>query len=122
MAEDKSFTINDRRGTGDGEKGAGKASAPANAEAGKRKTPPAINFSTFVLSLSTSAAMNLGGYTDPVSGLIPRNLELAKQSIDILGILAEKTKGNLDADESHLLDSVLYELRMRYIDEIKKGA
>ncbi len=116
MAEDNSFTINDRRGT------AGREVPPPNAETGKRNAAPAINFSTFILSLSTSAAMNMGGYTDPVSGLIPRNLELAKQSIDILGILAEKTKGNLDADESHLLDSVLYELRMRYIDEIKKGA
>lgn len=120
MAEDKSFTINDRRGTSGAEKTAEKE-APAP-ETGKRNPPPAINFSTFVLSLSTSAAMNLGGYTDPVSGLIPRNLELAKQSIDILGILADKTKGNLDADESRLLDSVLYELRMRYVEEMRKGA
>ncbi|MBI5638737.1 MAG: DUF1844 domain-containing protein [Nitrospinae bacterium] len=120
MAEDKSFTINDRRRTAGAEETAGRDAHAA--EAGKRNAPPAINFSTFVLSLSTSAAMNLGGYTDPVSGLIPRNLELAKQSIDILGILAEKTKGNLDADETHLLDSVLYELRMRYIEEMKKGA
>ncbi len=122
MAEEKSFTINDRRGSAGTEKtAAGETPFPA-AETGKRKAPPAINFSTFVLSLSTSAAMNLGGYTDPVSGLIPRNLDLAKQSIDILGILADKTKGNLDADESQLLDSVLYELRMRYIEEVKKGA
>lgn len=118
MAEEKSFTINDRRGSAGTEENAEKR-AP---EAGKRTPPPAINFSTFVLSLSTSAAMNLGGYTDPVSGLIPRNLDLAKQSIDILGILAEKTKGNLNADESQLLDSVLYELRMRYVEERKKGA
>ena len=122
MAEENGFTINDRRRTADAkEDGARDASSPT-AETGKRKTPPAISFSTFVLSLSTSAAMNLGGYADPVSGHVPRNLELAKQTIDILGILAEKTKGNLDADESHLLDSVLYELRMRYIEEMKKGA
>ncbi len=122
MAEEKSFTINDRRGSAGAEKTAEKETPPPAAETGKRTPPPAINFSTFVLSLSTSAAMNLGGYTDPVSGLIPRNLELAKQSIDILGILAEKTKGNLNADEKQLLDSVLYELRMRYIEEMKKGA
>lgn len=120
MAEEKSFTINDRRGSADAGKNA--ETGESAADAGKRNLPPAINFSTFVLSLSTSAAMNLGGYTDPVSGLIPRNLDLAKQSIDILGILADKTRGNLDPDESQLLDSVLYELRMRYVEERKKGA
>ncbi len=117
MAEDKGFTINDRRGKSAEES---ENKEPA-AGAPKRPSPsPQITFSTFVLSLSTSAAMNLGGYADPVSGHIPRNLELAKQSIDILGIIADKTKGNLDADEAKLLDSVLYELRMRYIEETKK--
>ena len=89
-------------------------------EAAKEKAPE-ITFSTFVLSLSSSAAMSLGGYQDPVSGHVPKNLELAKQSIDILGMLAEKTKGNLDPEEEKLLDSALYELRMRYVEETRKG-
>jgi len=84
------------------------------------KSQPPINFSTFVLSLSSSAAMSMGGYQDPVSGHIPKNLEIAKQSIDILGIIHEKTKGNLAEDEEKLLDSALYELRMRYVEEVKK--
>ncbi|MBI3794272.1 MAG: DUF1844 domain-containing protein [Nitrospinae bacterium] len=80
-----------------------------------------ITFSTFLLSLSTSAAMHMGGFTDPATGVaVPQNLELAKQSIDILGLLKDKTKGNLDADEEKMMDSALYELRMRYVEELKK--
>lgn len=131
MSGENSFSIKDRRRvTGDGETASAEKEAPATSQSGpakekepeKKSAPPPITFSTFVLSLSTSAAMNLGGYQDPVSGHVPRNLELAKQSIDILGIIKDKTNGNLDADESSLLESVLYELRMRYIDEMKKGA
>jgi hypothetical protein len=65
--------------------------------------------------------MSLGGYQDPVSGHVPKNLEMAKQSIDILGILEQKTKGNLEPEEQKLLDSALYELRMRYVEEMKKS-
>ncbi len=124
--EKPSFTVKDKRGEERPEEdkpspvleGAGEKPAP---DANKKGKAPEITFSTFVLSLSSSAAMSLGGYQDPVSGHVPKNLELAKQSIDILGILAEKTKGNLDADEQKLLDSSLYELRMRYVEEMKKG-
>jgi len=93
----------------------------AGDSSGKPKSQPPINFSTFVLSLSSSAAMSLGGYQDPVSGHIPKNLEIAKQSIDILGIIQEKTRGNLTEDEAKLLDSALYELRMRYVEEAEKS-
>jgi len=84
-------------------------------------TVPPINFATFVLSLSSSAAMNLGGYQDPVSGHMPKNLELAKQSIDILAILEEKTRGNLTDEEKKLLETALYELRMSYVEEVKNS-
>lgn len=87
----------------------------------KETNIPPITFSTFVLSLSSSAAMNLGGYQDPVSGHIPKNLELAKQSIDILAILKDKTEGNLNREEEKLLESTLYELRMKYVEEVKKS-
>lgn len=128
MAEEEkpSFTFKDKRGE---ERPEEDKPSPAMERAGEKPAPdmnkkgktPEITFSTFVLSLSSSAAMSLGGYQDPVSGHVPKNLELAKQSIDILGILAEKTRDNLDADEQKLLDSSLYELRMRYVEEMKKG-
>jgi hypothetical protein len=127
MEDNKEFIFRDKRRTVNPEVGEEKSPSTnpdANAEKPGRKGGSApkmeLNFSTFVLSLSTSAAMNLGGYTDPVSGLMPQNLELAKQSIDILGMLKEKTRGNLEAEEEKLLDSALYELRMRYVDEVKK--
>ena len=128
MAEEEkpSFTVKDKRGEERPEEEkpspppekAENITAPDEIKKGKA---PEITFSTFVLSLSSSAAMSMGGYQDPVSGHVPKNLEIAKQSIDILGLLAEKTKGNLNADEQKLLDSSLYELRMRYVEEMKKG-
>lgn len=128
MAEEEkpSFTIKDKRGEERPEEDKPspvpeKAEEKTAPDENKKGKAPEITFSTFVLSLSSSAAMSLGGYQDPVSGHVPKNLEIAKQSIDILGILAEKTKGNLNADEQKLLDSSLYELRMRYVEEVKKG-
>ena len=78
---------------------------------------PDLNFSTFVFSLGTSAMYHFGDFPDPVSKKAERNLEAAKQTIDILGILQDKTKGNLSDDEERLLESLLYELRMRYVRE-----
>lgn len=80
---------------------------------------PKINFQTFVLSLNSSALVQLGFIEDPVSGKKDRNLPLAKQTIDILGMLEEKTRGNLDRDEEMMLKSILYELRMMYVREIR---
>ncbi|MFO8082804.1 MAG: DUF1844 domain-containing protein [Desulfobacterales bacterium] len=79
---------------------------------------PKINFQTFILSLNSSALVQLGLIEDPVSGDMEKNLPLAKQTIDMLGMLEEKTKGNLDKDEGMMLKSILYELRMMYVREI----
>jgi Domain of unknown function (DUF1844) len=81
---------------------------------------PELNFATFVFSLGTSAMYHFGDFPDPVTKKAERNLEAAKQTIDILGILKEKTKGNLNDDEDRLLESLLYELRMRYVRETAK--
>ena len=78
---------------------------------------PEINFSTFVMSLNASALVNLGLISDPASGEKSRNLPVGKQTIDILGMLEEKTKGNLNEDEAQMLKSILYELRMLYVKE-----
>jgi hypothetical protein len=80
-------------------------------------TLPAIDFSTFVLSLSTSALFHLGLIPDTQSGKPgERNLPLARQTIDILEILETKTRGNLDAEEARLLESLLFEIRMRFVE------
>ncbi|MBN2108372.1 MAG: DUF1844 domain-containing protein [Deltaproteobacteria bacterium] len=86
------------------------------------KDLPEINFSSFIISLSSSALFHLGDIPDPATNQTQRNLPLAKQTIDILGLLKEKTVGNLARDESQLLETLLYDLRMRYVAELKKDA
>lgn len=77
---------------------------------------PAIDFSTFVLSLAASAMLHLGRAPDPTAGeASERSLPLARQTIDTLEMLAEKTRGNLTDEESKLVESVLYELRMEFV-------
>ena len=80
---------------------------------------PQINFSTFVFSLNSSALVQLGMIEDPATGKKEKNLPLAKQTIDLIGMLQEKTQGNLSEDESQLLVHILYDLRMMYVKEIK---
>ena len=80
---------------------------------------PEINFSTFVFSLNQSALMNLGVIADPATGERVKNIPLAKQTIDILGMLEEKTKGNLTPDEANMLKSILYDLRMIFVQHSK---
>jgi hypothetical protein len=85
------------------------------------KALPAIDFATFVLSLASNALVHMGELADP-DGAAPaeKNLPLAKQTIDILALLESKTKGNLDEAESQLLGSVLYDLRVKYVDASRK--
>jgi hypothetical protein len=78
---------------------------------------PPINFTNFVLSLSTSALFHFGDFPDPSGAKTEKNLPAAKQTIDILDIINEKTKGNLNDQENQLLQGVLYELRLRYVKE-----
>lgn len=74
-----------------------------------------VSFSTFVLGLSTQALLHLGEIESPLSGTVEQDLPAAKHVIDILGILRDKTRNNLEQAEEHLLDSILYDLRMRYV-------
>lgn len=87
-----------------------------------RETPelPAPTFATFVLSLSTSALLQLGLIEDP-SGQKPEpDLALARHTIDILEVLRDKTRGNLEEQEEQLLTQVLHDLHMRFV-EAQKG-
>ncbi len=73
------------------------------------------SFLAFVMSLATTAAVHFGDIDDPTTGTSHRNLPAAGQMIDLLAMLQQKTKGNLDPEEQQFLDQVLYELRMRYV-------
>ena len=79
---------------------------------------PIITFSTFVVSLNAAVLSNLGIIDEPGTGKRTKNLLLAKQTIDVLAMLEEKTRGNLTQDEATMLNSVLYDLRIIYIREL----
>jgi hypothetical protein len=76
---------------------------------------PQVDMNTFVMSLSSSVLVHLGEVPDPTSGETSQNLEMARHTIDILGMLEQKTKGNLTEDEANLLKNVLFELRMKFV-------
>lgn len=80
---------------------------------------PEVTFSTFVLSLGSSALVQLGEVPDPDSGQMAENLLVAKHTIDVMTMLQDKTKSCLDEDEKRLLDGLLYELRMKYVMKTK---
>lgn len=79
-----------------------------------------ISFSAFVISLSTQALMHLGEIANPLSGKMEPDMPVAKQLIDIIGVLREKTRGNLDSGEEKLMEDVLFDLRMKYVEAVKK--
>ncbi len=80
---------------------------------------PAINFPTFVISLSTQALMHLGEIPNPLTGKVEKEIQAAKQTIDILCLMQEKTRGNLDQGEDKLMEEVLYDLRMKYVEAVR---
>jgi hypothetical protein len=77
-------------------------------------------FLHLVLSLQSAAMYQLGKIVSPISGQIERDLEQARISIDLLIMLQEKTRGNLLEEEKRVLDSIIYNLQMNYIDELNK--
>jgi Domain of unknown function (DUF1844) len=78
--------------------------------------PPGISFAGFVISLATTAAVHFGDIPDPNTGERQElDLAAAQQMIDLISLLQDKTKGNLTPDEAKLVDDLLYELRMRFV-------
>ena len=129
--ESKAFVIRDRRGRGEEKEAVPSNAAPTSSAAPSRsapqenatpKTTPShegampVTFSGFIFSLSTSAMMLMGEQLDPQQGQMPVNLAQAKEIIDILSMLENKTRGNLATDEQAVLTDMLYALRMKYVD------
>jgi hypothetical protein len=84
------------------------------------QTAPEINFGSFVVGLSTQALMHLGEIPDPQTNQPAQDLPAAQQVIDIVAMLEQKTRGNLDRDEQALLEAVLFELRMKYVERARR--
>jgi len=117
------FTVKDKR-TFDSQGKVKKESEKAEKEEDKEKEKekekgsaplPEINFSSFLVSVSSSTLLHLGEIADPQSGEKKKDLALAKQSIDIISLLKDKTKGNLTQEEEKLLEHLLYDLRIRFV-------
>jgi hypothetical protein len=87
----------------------------------ENETLPHLDFATFVLSLSHSALTHLGETPHPEDNAIHVSLPLAKQTIDLLGLLEEKTKGNLTGEEERLITQILFDLRMRFVEKSKSA-
>ena len=99
-----------------------KAAEEEGSEAEASGAPPQeITFTAFVLSLGTQAMVGLGLMPDPMTNESTENLEFARQMIEILALLREKTRGNLDGDEITLMDNLLHDLRMHYVDRTKQS-
>jgi hypothetical protein len=77
-------------------------------------------FVQLLLTFQTAAYHQMGKIASPLSGKVERNLGQAQNSIDILGMIQEKTRGNLSEDEQKMIDNILYELRMNFLEEQKK--
>ena len=142
--EDSGFRVADRRKfTEDGELRdsakeapsgpASPAGAPGAARgqesAGENASPPVVgqdsreskmDFPTLVLSLTTTAMLQMGLVPDPVSKKVEKNLPAARQTIDILEILKDKTQGNLQPDETRLLDRCLHDLKMSFVESTRR--
>ena len=81
---------------------------------------PEVTFSTFVMSLNTSVLYHLGELPDPESGEKFVNLDLARHAIDTLVVLEQKTKGNLTEEESELMRNILYDVKIRFVNAVKR--
>lgn len=103
QAEKQRLADQDKSAQQDGGKGA------------PRGAMPAANFETLVSTIATQALFSMGAIPDPRTGQRMQQLDLARHHIDMLGVIEEKTKGNLSDDESQMLTSTAYELRTRYI-------
>ena len=117
--EEQGFVIRDRRAKGGAEAAPVTASPSKQSISATSSTEPAqappVTFSSFVISLGSSSLMLMGEQLDPNQASIPVNLPQAKEIIDLLSVLEDKTKGNLTPDEQHVLRDMLYALRMKYV-------
>ena len=125
--EGKGFVVKDKRALdekGELKEEKGEAAGKVKEEEERKEKPkveaeraplPEVNFNSLIFSLSSSALLHLGEIADPQSGEKKKDVALAKHTIDTLAMLKEKTQGNLTGEEEKFLDSILTDLRWRYV-------
>ena len=117
------FVVRDRRGGSSSDRPSTTSPATSGVESHQQTAPSdphqdpgiPVTFSSFVISLGSSSLMLMGEQLDPKQPPIPVNLPQAKEIIDLLSVLEEKTKGNLTTEEQAVLRDMLYALRMKYV-------
>lgn len=121
--EEPGFKVVDRRRAGRDEPAAESAATPPagppsepQPERAAAVRPPPIDFTTFVLSFASTALIQMGAAPDPDTGQTSSHPELARETIDLLGMLREKTRGNLTDEETRFFDALLYDLRVKYVE------
>lgn len=125
--EEQGFVIRDKRGQSRDDSPTPQSSEPSSpapeaphdapsASEAPHEAPPPLSFSSFIFSLGTSALMLMGERLSPEQPHTPVNLPQAKEIVDILSILDEKTKGNLTTEEAAVMKDMLYTLRMKYVE------
>lgn len=120
MEEEKSFRVIDRRGRSEEDKVETKPEAtPRQEKQEEVEHNFKLDFASFILSLAHQTVVLLGEAPNPETNLVATNLEAARQTIDILGLLEEKTVGNLNEEEKRLLTEILASLRMAYVKKSK---
>jgi Domain of unknown function (DUF1844) len=100
----------------------GEAESLLAAGAGAAYSAGEVTFASFIVGLSTEALALLGEMPHPATGERTCDLGGAQQIIDIIGLLREKTRGNLDHDEESLIDAILFDLRMKYVEIARQSA
>ena len=116
----KARADNDRRSQnkGGGIHAVPPSSSPSSSGENRQETP-VTDFGFFLSTLSMQVLVALGEVPHPGTGRPEQDLEQARTLIDVLGMLKEKTKGNLTSEESEMLEGILYELRMKYVSKVK---
>ena len=121
--QEQGFVVRDRRASGGSDAAPSAASpekqpppaAASSADVSYEDPPFPVTFSSFVISLGSSSLMLMGERLDPQQQPMPVNLPQAKEIIDLLSVLEDKTKGNLTSEEQTVLRDMLYALRMKYV-------
>jgi len=120
VPEEKDYKVTDRRGFNPDGSSREAGSAPEQPpERDPGEALPEVDFPSFVLSMASGALVHLQGLDEEGHKAEP-NLALARQAIDILAMLQQKTRGNLTGEEERLLDHVLYDLRMQFVEATKR--
>lgn len=122
-SEEPTIKVTDRRRFARDESAADQPASETPADKPHSTPPPPrppMDFTTFILSLASTALIQMGEAPDPDTGEHVKQLDLARETINMLGMLREKTRGNLTDEETRFFDALLYDLRLRYVEATKR--